>query len=527
MGKMKILFLTFWLTLVASLVQAHSVPDLLASYHFIGAEALSTNQQAAKLKQIWELPQTKNFRDLVLGRIAGNSEKLSDKPLKDSADLVRPLFDDLLTSESLAQLRHASNGPGEFVLAIHLNAERAGIWQNNFSKLAANWFEAKPAGLSEKSDWELKRKKSPDLLRFTRVGEWTVIGLGEKDLPLQQNLSEIIRKNGRPENLKTNWFEAEIDLPALQKWFPAAANTLFNPAHFWIEISPRSGDLRTNIRAVYPQKFASPLKPWQMPTNIIRDPLISFTAAQNLSFIMKTPRSLQQLGFNPLTNQFYLWAQSSVPFFSFAAAPDQNATNTILRVSEQAPRVFNDILAARRGGRLLGTNSALVWDGLPLIRPELHAVKEKAGEFLMAGLFVRQASTNPPPMELLMQVFPRKNLIYYDWELSQERLGQWQLLSKLLPVFPADPEPKTKAKISRIDLLNRLADERWLSVVSTNLGNTVTEATLENENEIHFTRKSAMGFTAAELVWLAHWLNEPDFLSFEQKSSANKKSRKK
>jgi hypothetical protein len=138
-------------------------------------------------------------------------------------------------------------------------------------------------------------------------------------------------------------------------------------------------------------------------------------------------------------------------------------------------------------------------------------------------------STNPPPPELIGQVLPRTNLVYYHWEWTQERLGQWQLMSKALPIFPTNRVAGISAN-SRASSKpsNRFADETWLSSIAPLLGNTITEATVTGENEIQLTRKSALGFTGFELLCLAHWMNDPQFPVFGLKEfSAGKNSRKK
>jgi hypothetical protein len=51
----------------------------------------------------------------------------------------------------------------------------------------------------------------------------------------------------------------------------------------------------------------------------------------------------------------------------------------------------------------------------------------------------------------------------------------------------------------------------WLLALETRLGNCVTIVTRTGPAQLTLRRGSSLGFTAAELDWLADWLESPQF----------------
>ena len=113
--------------------------------------------------------------------------------------------------------------------------------------------------------------------------------------------------------------------------------------------------------------------------------------------------------------------------------------------------------------------------------------------------------SNTAPAELFEQVLNRTNLLYYDWELTQERLAHGRQLFQLLDII----------HYRRIQSTNVLS-QRWLLDLRPLMGNTITEVTLTSPKELSFVRKSNFGFTGFELALLARWLSSPGFpLTYE------------
>src|SRR6188472_1734489 len=83
-----------------------ATPDeALASYHFIGASALANNTNASKFKQVWALPESMKLRDDVLQKLSRTAAKMlgANSGNANETALLRPVFDDLISAESLAE----------------------------------------------------------------------------------------------------------------------------------------------------------------------------------------------------------------------------------------------------------------------------------------------------------------------------------------------------------------------------------------------------------------------------------------
>jgi hypothetical protein len=136
---------------------------------------------------------------------------------------------------------------------------------------------------------------------------------------------------------------------------------------------------------------------------------------------------------------------------------------------------------------------------LPFIAPTLRAMHGPAGDFLFAEVFPNGPRTKPLPPELFAQL-DRTNLVYYDWEITGERL-------QLLPQLTQLSLMVTRHK----QLAGQSAAIKWLNRIGPTLGPTVTDVTQTAPNELSFTRKSAGGLTAIELTALANWLEATNF----------------
>lgn len=513
MGRIKLTFLLATLVSVASPGVAHSAPDLLARYHFIGASSLATNTNAAKLTGIFSLPASVEFKDEILRKLARvPGELLPGGPKADSSVLLRPLLDDLLKAESLGEVRRGTN-EGEFFFAVQLGEERARVWDSTLSGALAGWAgkKTKPVEWETFRGWEVKMEgESPRVFRFIQANEWVVFGMGGKELSLQNNVLRMIKKDGRPPGLKgTNWLEAEIDWPKIGQWISLAKSPL-KLARTEIEISSKADNLRTWVRATYPAKLDWKSEPWRFPNELVRDPLISFTAAQNLAAILNEPADLRNLSVRPLTSQFFMWAQSVSLFHGFMATPVKDAPGALKKLSKELPATFNERLREQNKGEIYWNEEReqVGWKGLSLLAPQIAATNG----FLFAGLFPPLPLTNQPPSELVSHVTTKTNLVYYDWEITQERLVHWQLLGQILPPFAPDLD-KNQGDTNAVPapIRKRFLDQKWQAGVAKELGNTATEILQTGPNELTLVRKSHLGLTGFEIMMLTRWLNDPDF----------------
>jgi hypothetical protein len=100
---------------------------------------------------------------------------------------------------------------------------------------------------------------------------------------------------------------------------------------------------------------------------------------------------------------------------------------------------------------------------------------------------------------LFAQVRGRTNLVYYDWEITEDRLSHSRQLYQLA------------ALVAWRKTGTNTPSRLWLDKIGSLLGNTVTEVTQTAPNELFLVRKSHLGFTGIELATLSAWLDSLEF----------------
>jgi len=482
--------------------------DILAGYHFVGTVALAHNTNAAKLKEILGLPESRRFKEQTLQKLAHalkifRDDKLNAEQDERGAALLRPLLDDLIRFESFLKVRGPAIKQSEWTFVVQLPPERQKAWSAAMSELTRLWNLGAPTttALEGFSMSEVKRSASPNLLRWVEAGQWFVLGIGQDTLPAVAEAARQIKAGGRPVPALTNWLETELNLTRLRAALELP-DTIKWP-HAKLTIVGDGENVRSKMQMNFTEPVTGPLEPWQVPTNIINEPLISFTAARGMAPWLKNWPLLQKLEFTPAPNELFFWAQSHVTFQSFVAFPLKDAPAKLER-------------AAQRASSLLNTNwqnhgvSKPEWQAdthqlsvsLPYAVPFLKPAAFKGRDFVFGGLFTPSPLTNPPPAELISQLNKnnQSKLVCYDWEITQARLASWRVHYQLYAMISGKSQLSTNN-----------AALPWLLAIEPRLGNSATEIAANSPAEWSLVRKSHIGFTGVELVALALWLESANF----------------
>lgn len=482
--------------------------DVLLRCHFAGLNQLLADPKAAKLKQIWALPSSADLKRQAFDQLARVPFlMLSNQLPKNSpsqTNLLRPLLEDVLSGESFLEWRGPVGQPGEFVFGLVLGEERARLWSANLQKALEEWKLGNVAATPGKQmgeGWVLKHRDGLSAFAFARVGGWVVIGWGPESLPSHAQLVQRIKAEGRPgPQLTGDWLAAEANLERLKPWLPPLGVYAHPPlAH--LTMSNRAEYVRTSMTLEFPGGHGWKNEPWTVPTALIRDPLISFTAVQGIAPLLGAWKIFQKLGFSPQPNQVFFWANSSIPFLSHFAAPMSDAGKQLARVAPLLPSLLLSNGPVKIPGNIgWDTNfHAVVWKGLP-IAPQLRAVKDRQSEYLVGSLFLPYVSTNPAPAELFKAIQGRTNLVYYDWETTGPRLQQWCPYYQLTDIATGRTFAGTNAPT-----------QCWLMAIMPLLGNSVTEITASSPTQMTLVRNAHCGFTGFELVSFTRWLDSPEF----------------
>ena len=497
MNKFLIISFGAVITVVVA-AQAAPPPDLIARIHFAGAEHISADTNSAALTNFFCSAEAQALREQTLNKLSHFPYTWFKSRLaagaSNGAEQLRPLLDDLLKSEWFLEIRDTTNGAPETALAIRLNSGRTELWSKNLAAVLQDW-----TGIGISQDrpgiWWLKKHQAPNLFQFSRSGDWVVIDCGQNNLSLGGGLLTMAAK---PAIRETNWLTADLDWPRLAQWFVPLKN--FDFPKIELQFIGRGGDLWANGKFILSQPLP-PLEKWRMPTNIIHQPLASFTAVRGIGPWLARQDWARRYEIQPPPDQFFIWALPQMPFQTFAATPVPDAAAAIAQLDAKLPVTFD----ARSMALLLPpittvlTNHEIMWRGVPFAAPFVQALHEPSGDFLFGGFFPNTPRSQPLPPELFQQL-NTPNLVYYHWEATAERLDKLPQLTQLLLLITQHKQLEANS-----------AAYKWLKRVGPTLGPTVTKVTQTGPGELSFLRKSPGGLAAIELVALANWLEAGNF----------------
>ena len=475
--------------------------DLILHAHFVGSENLFKSPDAAKLHEVWNLKSSGDLRNLALDRFSRLPyfwlSNALPKGVPDQSALFRPVFEDVLARESYINWRATP----VFSLAVRLPEARSQAWDKNLRQVLSGWKLGNPTALNTPgtSGWELS-KAGAFSIRFSRAGEWTRLTVGQDAANAEANVV-LGLKSPRPSGA---WLEGDMNLAHFKgriPWLEYYDN--LPTAHF--SLSNRADFVRTLVQLDFPKPHNWKSEPWQIPTNMMSDRIMDFTAVRGVAGVLDALPLMHNTGWNPMPSQVCGWGNRDLPFQFFYATPAQKVTNRLVAI---APRLRSEV------HRTLGSNvqgsidwnaarQELVWSGLPLAGPSLFQGLDGNTEFLTLGLFPLMKSRRPPPAELFEQLKGRNDLVFYDWESTAFRIPSWWQFYQIA-------ELGTHRRLSPTNLVN----QRWQIEVASFMGDSATELRATSPSQMTLARKSTLGLTSFELVTLSRWLDSADFPAF-------------
>lgn len=494
----------------------------LFRFYFSGTTRLTADTNAAPWVSMSELPASQALWRQTLEKLAQTPYQLFQRRIEATtnryASTFQELIGDFVRAESFAEVTGDTNRIAEYELAVRLPADRAEFWRTNLLSILESWTgsraETIPAG------WQLKKHHDPKLLRLVRSGDWTLIGCGQDQLALQDEYLRRIKQSGSPALATTDplvgavrsryWLEVFLDCPNLPLLTPPLLPSdrkrgALNLPAMDLYLTPHGSNLRINGNFAFRESFTWEHEPWQIPTNLVRDPIISFTAAQGFAPMLKNHQEALGLRLDSVPNQFFMWAGALLPVQTLAAAPTKDAAGFLRDLVPQFIARFDPELQANNTGSLvMATNLSgepmLRWVGIPpFVTPFVSTAQDGGRDFLLAGIHPNWSGTNPPPV-LFHHLASRTNLVYYDWEITGQHAWACRNVVNIFRHIVEKPrlQPDTASIV-------------WLNSISNRLGNTVTEVTRADANRLSLVRHGPVGLTGIELIVLAHWLESPGF----------------
>jgi hypothetical protein len=467
--------------------------EAVVKYRCAGLTQLANDPHLPTLHKVLTSPSSTNLQNLALTRLSGwltHSLRLGNNA--SDVSLIEPLLNGVMTTESLGCFGDVSTEAPGFFLALHVEPARAQLWQDNLSKIFGGSGEKFTKQEFKGLRWNTGGSNS---IWIIPAQDWLLVGHDDDFSEPQTECLNNIKAKGRPgPALEHDWFEADLASAHLSGWFQ-----FLQPARIRITVTPNEDNLQISARILTTETIPWKTEPWQIPKDLMRGSIISFTAGQNVAAFLKMNPTLSHLPGNPLTNQFFCWALDQMPLLNYMAWPEANASNTLEKLSTEAPAGLNPELKRFNGTELLWQprGNALMLRNIRLFVPNLQAVQGIDGPFLLLSSFPRSLQAAPVPDRLLGQIDGHTNLVYYDWELTGRRLQEWQMLSKMI----ANRALAQNGHAGDDSFI----EHEWLGGLGSLTGNTVTEIKRVAPNELSVTRKGPMGLTAVELVLLADW----------------------
>ena len=346
---------------------------------------------------------------------------------------LRPLLANLVSQEWYLGVQQATNQPGEVALAIRLDAPQAALWTSNLSAVlgslpnvqslpastnARAWqlpsplnlgspescrrfplspSEGERAGVRGPSSTSGAPPPRPSHLVLARAGDWTLVGLAGEHNTLLYDFAARIQRGQTPLSapetgaslqmdrvtrkvgpapgspVPSYWLEAALDPPRIDNALALGWDLPADLPKVSLALTGDKQGVRTRANLDFPDPLPLEMEAWNIPTNLIHDPIIGFAAVRGIRPWLKSFKPWNELQLGTPPNQAYFWAQGGPPFLHFLAAPSADASNQVNHLIELVLRDLNPILA---------TNG---WPGAPLcgkpIRPASYG-----GESLISRL---------------------------------------------------------------------------------------------------------------------------------------------
>jgi hypothetical protein len=494
-------------------------PDTILRVHWLGKNDLGIRASAYYFMRIWELPQSAQLETQTLARLATAPGRLllGEKGVTNQTGAwLYPLLGDAVWNESYLEIRQAPHQPAEFVLAIQLDAPHQQLWQTNLAAAVESLTGARtmaaPAG---GFGWSLEKPGSPAHLALTRVGPWTMVSAGPAAGDLLNEVTVRIQRDHTPcvAQAPDDWLEADADLPRLAALLPQDWNLPADLPKISLAVTGDGGHVLTHAGLSFSRPLPLELQPWAIPTNLIHPPLVAFTAVRGLAPWLASSNLWGALQIGPPPDQVCSWALPAGLFQTYFAAPLPDAAGQVRALAAHLLTDANPWLAAHGyvGFDSDQQSNGVTWGSSPSILPFIKSVAaDGKGGVAYAGLIPEtnpdaNAQTNlfyyhPSFDELLQTLSDGTNLVYYQWELTGDRLQSCLFIGQFLSVITHRPPLPLDCPASV-----------WLKIIMPRLGNCTTAITLTDTNRLSFSRTSTLGFTAAELNLLAAWIESPQF----------------
>lgn len=462
-------------------------------WHFAGIHAVESAKNAPTWQDVWRLPESQ-----LLGRLW--TERLAQTPERqmfgrqavnaERARIAQSLVSLLLTFESFGEVCLDGERP-HLSLAARLPPPKADEAKQHLRRYFASlgWVADDSA---ENLRWtEAKGNQA----RLATDGEWLFFGVGRGD--------SSRRIQSPPANADGALLLLRGHIGRLSEWLAGVSLPSFSD--FEVRFQPEENGVRTTATIRLCEAIEFPLPDWDIPAKFIHDPIVSFSGARGFRSVIARLPAAKTLAQRGIPEQFFSWSRRFVPSPSMPVYPFPAYLAWPIPLEEVSVESLNQHLLAlvgadesAGGARLVSLpalNKTMLRLRAPLAEPFIRGFTNHTSGVRIAGLFPLIHQPRPVPDALLAQLDSAENLIYYHWEITQNRIDFFKNLFQLLAFLANHPQMKADG-----------AALRWLDAVAPKMGNAVTIVTAPAPQTLELTRKSYFGLTGLELAAIARWI---------------------
>jgi hypothetical protein len=497
-------------SLEAAPATASNVPpaETIGSLHWLGKDQLAKATNASGFMRFWNQPQSARLESQTLDKLSIAPWRMFPQVATTNtaaARLLRPLLDDCVRQECYVEAR-GSGLQGEFAFAIRLDGRRSGVWETNLAEVLGTLTGIKPAANAARRGWSLQKHHHPNLIELARVGDWTIVAAAQDRNGLLDDMSARIQRDRTPvvAPASNHWLAAEFDLARVRGMWSSNFNSAGNSPRITLHVGGDGEKVNSRLQLDFPKPLEIGLNPWVVPTNLVQEPLASFVAIRGIAPWLRSIRQLAGVDPKLLPDQIFLWDKAnSPPFNTYFALLVNNATRTLGTLALPLGIWVDSHVSKKYGSIVVHTNgNGLSWKGLPYASPFVQSATNSGREFLFGGFAPYPQRARSMPDELARHVLEGTNLVYFEWEITGQKVVHCRYLEDVCRLLFDERGPL---------LREEMASLQWLSCNLTNLSHCVSELRLENPGRLVFMRKSTVGLNALEIGALANLLEAPEF----------------
>ena len=489
--------------------------DLLLRVRFAGTAALMADTNAAYLTNIASLPETVALGQRIAERFASLPEMLvgphgGDKSARATmtSNPFERLLADLLREGFAFELRGDSN----LVTSLELLGRRSEARTKEWEQIANYWFESPIEKTQE--GWMAGRGQ----MHVRETTNLVLVSLKREPVILTSSIALLSTEHSQANDLPSPGIgpslrliepneELVIQVRLHGSLLPGAVRrTQYGSfEHFDIETAVNESCLKIYGNLCFLSETPTLATPIEVPVNLLNETPISFTVLRNTTAWLTPGSFLRELLPTPIPEPAFFWGGDGSPFQFFAALPFETNLEAFNGFATSlSQNLSNRVGHLDIGSLALDTDSAaLMWQNIGFVAPKLTETQSKGSRYLVSELMPASPIVGEFPNSLTSYVNGRTNLLLYDWEFTGIRMQCWLQLSQLMLFLTQHQQ-----------LSEHSASLKWILAAAHSfplVSSTVTEITQVGPRELAFARRAPLGFTSMELLWLANWLESPNF----------------